>query len=141
MRSTSLGGVEVVVVDGVGTAVGTRELGDLLTAAFDARATTVAIATERLDPTFFELRSGVAGEISQRFVNYHLRLAVVGELPPEARASRSFSGFVLEGNRGDGPWFVATLDELADRLSGRRPRAPNGGAAAAVLDGHDRETR
>ena len=141
MRSTSLGGVGVVVVDGVGTAVGTRELGDLLTAALDARATTLAIATERLDPTFFELRSRVAGESMQRFVNDHLHLAGVGELPPETRASRSFRGLVLEGNRGDGPWFVAALDELADRLSGWRPRAPNGGAAAAVLDGHDRETR
>ena len=25
-------------------------------------------------------------------------------------------GFVLEGNRGDGLWFVASLDELAARF-------------------------
>ena len=121
MRSTSVGGVQAVVVDGVGPAVGVRGLGDLLTAAFEAGARTIAIATERLDPAFFELRSGVAGEIVQRFANYHLRLAVVGELPVEAAASRSFSGFVLEGNRGDGPWFVATLDALAERLSAGHP--------------------
>jgi hypothetical protein len=70
----------------------------------------------RLDPEFFDLRSGVAGEIVQRCANYRLRLAVVGELPAAARASRAFSAFALEGNRGDGPWFVMTLDELAERL-------------------------
>jgi hypothetical protein len=117
MRSMRLGGVEVLVVDGAAPIVGARALGDVLTAAFEARATTIAIATGRLDPAFFELRSGVAGEIVQRFANYRLRLAVVGKLPGHALASRSFAGFVLEGNRGDGPWFAATLEELGERLT------------------------
>jgi hypothetical protein len=96
--------------------VGLQNLNDVLAAAFEGRAATIAISVDRLDPAFFELRSGVAGEIAQRFVNYGHPIAVVGELPEEARASRSFSGFVREGNRGDGPWFVASVDELAGRL-------------------------
>jgi len=43
-------------------------------------------------------------------------LVVVGELPAVARASRSFTGFVVEGNRGQGPWFVASFAELLARL-------------------------
>ena len=48
-----------------------------------------------------------------------MRLAVIGELPPVALASRSFSGFVREGNGGDGPRFVASLAELGERLAAR----------------------
>ncbi len=34
-------------------------------------------------------------------------------------ALRSFTAFVREGNRGDGPWFAATLGELSVRLAVR----------------------
>jgi hypothetical protein len=117
VRIEDLRGTPVLVVDGDGPTIGVRQLGDLLSAAFEGGAATVAIDARRLDPAFFDLRSGVAGEMVQRFANYRLRLAVAGELPAEARESRSFRGFVVEGSRGDGPWFVASLAELADRLS------------------------
>jgi len=116
MRTFELGGTTVLVEDGEGPPVGTMLIGDVLTASFEAAARTVAIAVARLDPAFFDLRSGVAGEVVQKLVQYERRLAVVGELPDTALASRSFSAFVREGNRGDGPWFVATLDELSERL-------------------------
>ncbi len=113
------GGSRVLLVGGDGDPVGPSSLGDVLTAAFEAGASTVAVDAARLDPAFFHLRSGVAGEMVQRFANYRLRLVVVGELPAAALGSRAFSGFVAEGNRGDGPWFVTALEELAGRLVSR----------------------
>lgn len=121
MRAIDLAGVAVLVVDGDGPVVGVQTVANLLQGAMEAGARTVAIAVGRLDPEFFELRSGIAGEMVQRFANYRCRLVVVGELPGEARDSRSFSGLVREGNRGDGPWFVMTLDGLAERLARRLP--------------------
>lgn len=110
-------GMSVLVVDADDAVLTARGVNDVLSAAFEGGAHTVAVAVDRLDPAFFELRSGVAGEIVQKFVNYGMRLVVVGALPEEALESRSFSGFVVEGNRGRGPWFVASLDELAARLA------------------------
>ena len=134
MRSLDLAGHVVLVVDGDGPSVGASQIGDVLTASFEVEAHTVAIAVGRLDPTFFKLRTGVAGELLQKLVQYGRRLVVVGELPADTLASRSFSGFVLEGNRGDGPWFVATLDELADRLSAGLSRASDDVAGAVAFE-------
>ena len=82
-------------------------------------AETVVIPVARLDPPFFELRTGVAGDIVQAFVNYGLRLVVIGPLPPLATSSRSFVAFAGEANRGTQTWFVGTAAELDRRLAGR----------------------
>jgi hypothetical protein len=44
----------------------------------------VIIPAQRLDPDFFRLRTGVAGEFVQKFVTYRLRLAVVGNVSEQA---------------------------------------------------------
>ena len=117
MRIEVLAGFPVLVADGDGPTVTASDLAAVIPAAFEGGASTVAIAVGRIDPTFFDLRTGAAGEIVQKLVNYRLRLAVVGELPAAARKSAAFTAFVREGNRGDGPWFVPTLPALGDRLA------------------------
>jgi hypothetical protein len=90
---------------------------DLIGDALTIGAPGVVIPVERLDPAFFDLRSGVAGEIVQAFVTYDLRLVVIGDLPPAASSSRAVAGFVREANRGDQTWFVGSMDELRTRLA------------------------
>jgi hypothetical protein len=71
-------GVRVLVCAQDGPAIaGPQDAVDLIGAAF-GRAEVVAIPAARLGERFFDLRTGVAGEIMQKFVNYRLRLAVVG---------------------------------------------------------------
>ena len=81
---------------------------------YSAEADWIAVPVARLDPAFFDLRSGVAGEFVQKFVNYGQRLAIVGEIPAPSDALRDF---VRECNRGRQVWFVADADELAERLA------------------------
>lgn len=90
---------------------------DAITEALGAGAAVVVVPVERLDPSFLDLSTGVAGEIVQAFVNYRLRLVVLGELPPAALTSRSLSAFVREANRGRQTWFMASENELAARLT------------------------
>ena len=85
--------------------------------ALGARATVVVVPVERLDPSFLDLSTGVAGDIVQAFVNYRIRFVVLGELPPDALASRSLAAFVREANRGRQAWFVASEEELTARLA------------------------
>jgi hypothetical protein len=62
-----------------------------------------------LPPAFFELRTGVAGELVQKLVNYGIRMAaVVPDL--ESRPER-FREFALEANRGRVFRFFATRPE------------------------------
>jgi hypothetical protein len=77
----------------------------------------IAVPAERLDPEFFTLSSGIAGEFVQKFANYKLRLAVVGDISGPLERSESLRDFVRESNRGRHVWFVPDADELARRLS------------------------
>lgn len=77
----------------------------------------VAIPVSRLAEEFFELRTGLAGEALQKFVNYRVQVAVVGDVTRFVTASRALADFVRESNEGTHVWFCANLDELSTRLT------------------------
>jgi hypothetical protein len=91
---------------------------DLIATTF-GQATTLALPAGRLDERFFTLRTGLAGEVMQKFVNYRVRLVVVGDISAHTEASDALRDLVRESNRGDHTWFVADLDELDARFAAR----------------------
>ena len=109
-------GVPVLVCGDEGAPIAsTQDALDLIGAAF-SRADVVAVPVGRFDERFFTLRTGLAGEIMQKFVNYRMRLAVVGDISAHVAASTALRDLVFESNRGNQVWFVADLDELDTRL-------------------------
>lgn len=111
-------GVGVLVLDREGPTI-RDEAGalDVIGQTYGTGVDVVAIPVDRLDPAFAQLSSGVAGAIVQKFVNYRLRLVVVGEL---GATSGPVADWVREANRGRELWFVRDLDELEERLSAAR---------------------
>ncbi|MFD2765201.1 DUF4180 domain-containing protein [Micromonospora eburnea] len=110
-------GVPVLVCDPAGPPVATAEQAlDLIGAAF-AGAEVVAVPADRLAPDFFTLGTRFAGEVMQKFVNYRLRLVVVGDITAHLAASSALRALVAESNRHDHVWFVPDLDALDARLS------------------------
>lgn len=79
-------------------------------------ATWIAVPVARLDPAFFDLRSGLAGEVVQTFANYRVGLALVGDVSEHVEGSRALGDFVRESNRGRQLWFVTDEAELRARL-------------------------
>src|SRR5688572_8733965 len=100
-------GVPVLVCDPVGTPVASEQDAlDLIGASF-GQAEVVAIPASRLDERFFALRTGFAGQIMQKFVNYRVRLVIVGDISQRTGASTALRDLVRESNRGRQVWFVA----------------------------------
>ncbi|MEJ2866962.1 DUF4180 domain-containing protein [Actinomycetospora sp. OC33-EN08] len=93
---------------------GERAAVDVLGEAFGAGADTVVVPVARLSPDFFVLRTGVAGAITQKFVQYGIRLVVLGE--PTAVAG-PVADWTREANRGRELWFVTDRADLEDRLA------------------------
>jgi hypothetical protein len=89
---------------------------NLIAEALGHQVDLVAIPVARLPDDFFALGTGLAGVISQKFVNYRLRLAIVGDITRHDRSS-ALRAFVAEANRGGQLWFVADLAELETRLT------------------------
>lgn len=50
--------------------------------AFEHDAGMIALPVNRLDAAFFQLRSGIAGAVLQKFINYSLRVALLGDISP-----------------------------------------------------------
>ncbi|MEU6969455.1 DUF4180 domain-containing protein [Kitasatospora aureofaciens] len=116
-----LSGVKVLVCDPAGPAITTvQDALDLIGATYDG-AELVAVPADRLDDTFFVLSTGFAGEVMQKFVNYHVRLVVLGDISRHLEASSALRSLVVESNRGSHIWFLADTDALAARLG---PAAP-----------------
>ncbi len=89
----------------------------LIGAAWGQEAEWIAVSVARLPAGFFELRSGVAGELLQKLANHRLKLAVLGDVSEHVAASDAFRDFVREANRGQQVWFVADEAELRLKLS------------------------
>lgn len=89
---------------------------DLIGNAWYADAELVAVPVELLDDAFFRLGSGLAGAVTQKFVNYRMRLAIVGDLSPHLD-SKPLRDFVRESNRGRQLWFTDTWEDLVARLA------------------------
>ena len=96
---------------------------DLVGAAWSHQANLITVPVERLDPEFFRLSTGIAGEIMQKLVNYRLRLAVIGDISEQLAASNALRDFVWESNRGDQIWFLADEQALDEKLALRAARS------------------
>lgn len=110
------GGVQVLMCDPDGPKVVTTEDAlDLIGAVF-LGAEVVAVPAERLDERFFSLGTRFAGEIMQKFVNYKLRLAVIGDISRHLEDSSALRALVHESNAAGHIWFLSSTEALDERL-------------------------
>ena len=96
---------------------GTQDILDVIGEVWGSGAELVAIPANRFGPSFFDLRTGLAGDVLQKLVNYHLRLAVVGDISAHLAASNALRAFVHESNQGRQAWFVSSRTDLEARLT------------------------
>jgi len=88
---------------------------DFLELMMNLPADILVIYQETLDDTFFDLRSGLAGEILQKVVNYSRRLGIVGNFTQYT--SKSLQDFIRESNRSATIVFAETLEDAVKRLT------------------------
>jgi hypothetical protein len=89
---------------------------DVIGALYGTGAELVVFAVEQLAPTFFDLRTGLAGAILQKFQNYGLRVAILGDVSAHIAASQALADFVRETTRRGEVLFLADAEELERRL-------------------------
>jgi hypothetical protein len=95
---------------------------ELISAASEHHARFIVIPAERLDSHFFDLKTGIAGAMLQKFVTYRFRVAILGEISEHLKESSALNDFVRECNRGSQLWFLENRDQLDQRLNPHRPK-------------------
>ncbi|CRK84881.1 DUF4180 domain-containing protein [Neobacillus massiliamazoniensis] len=64
---------------------------------------------------FFHLSTKLAGEILQKFINYHVKIAIVGDF--SVYSSKSLKDFIYESNKGKDIFFFSDEKQAIEKLS------------------------
>lgn len=64
---------------------------------------------------FFDLKTKLAGDILQKYTNYQVKLAIVGDF--SKYPGKSLKDFIRESNRGDQIFFLPDEETAAKKLS------------------------
>jgi len=80
-------------------------LGNLYYQGFDK----IIIHEKNITPAFFDLKNGIAGEILQKFSNYRVSLAIIGDF--SQYDGKSIKDFIFESNKGKHINFLGTTTE------------------------------
>lgn len=86
----------------------------LATVNYETGAERIVIDKENIVDSFFILSTGLAGEILQKFANYHTKVAIYGDYTKYT--SKPLKDFIYESNRGNSIFFLPTKEEAIERL-------------------------
>lgn len=86
----------------------------LVFGCLESGAQSILLDEHSLPPEFFDLSTGLAGELVQKLVNYHLRLAAV--VPDLTIHSSNFQAFARETSHGRTCRFFPTRQQAIDWL-------------------------
>ncbi|MBQ4396682.1 MAG: DUF4180 domain-containing protein [Clostridia bacterium] len=87
----------------------------IMNVKYEAGTDKIAIDKHVLTEDFFILSTGLAGEILQKFINYHVKAAIFGDY--SRYTSKPLHDFIYESNHGKDVFFVGTKDQAVRRLS------------------------
>jgi len=76
----------------------------------------IAINKQAIAEDFFNLGTGVAGEILQKFSNYQMKIAIFGDF--SVYTSKPLKDFIGECNRGNHIFFADDEDSAINKLAG-----------------------
>jgi hypothetical protein len=88
---------------------------DIMANLYSRESKGIIIHEYNLPQDFFALHTGVAGEILQKFSQYLIRIAIIGDF--EKYESKSLQAFIGESNRGNQVFFVKSFEVALSRLS------------------------
>ena len=117
MRLELLGSGNQTVAEIISDDIVIREPQDALDLMADAGyqgAGRIIIYEWNLAPGFFDLKTGIAGEILQKFTNYRVQLAIIGDF--SKYSSKSLRDFIYESNKHGRLIFTATREEALEKV-------------------------
>lgn len=110
-----LNGKSIALVNGNSLLINeTQDALDLMAECRYRGAESIILNQENINPQFFNLKTGFAGDVLQKFSNYRMRLAIVGDF--SKFTSKSLKDFIFESNKTGRIYFVGTIEEAKEAL-------------------------
>jgi hypothetical protein len=95
----------------------TQDILDLMGESDYMGARSIIFHENHFPAEFFDLKTGFAGEILQKFSTYDFRLAIIGDF--SKFNSKSLQDFIRESNRGNRIFFVNNHQTAMIKLTGK----------------------
>ncbi len=105
----------IVIVDKGDKITNAQDILDIMASAqYQCECIGMVLYKESLNESFFDLKTGLAGEILQKFSNYRFKLAIIGDF--SHYTSKSLRDFIYECNKGNMVYFKEDLDSALSAL-------------------------
>jgi hypothetical protein len=88
---------------------------DLLGNLYYQQYDQIILQKHQITDEFFDLKNGMAGEILQKYSNYRIKLAIVGDF--SSLTSNSLKDFIFESNKNGQIIFVSSTEEALSNFS------------------------
>ena len=89
---------------------------DQMTDAGHYGARSIILREKNFTPEFFDLSTKIAGDILQKFSNYRVKMAIVGDF--EKYKSKSLKAFIGESNKGNLIFLVPDRKTAISKIIG-----------------------
>ncbi|MEH6936319.1 DUF4180 domain-containing protein [Bacillus sp. JJ664] len=87
----------------------------MMTISYEKGSNRISLNKEAISEDFFNLSTKLAGSILQKFVNYNIKFAIIGDF--SVYTSKALKDFIYECNEGNHVFFVSSEQEAIDKLS------------------------
>lgn len=116
IKKISSNGTEIAIVksDSVHISNVQSALDFMMSVNYETGSHSIVINKEAVIEDFFILSTKIAGEILQKFIDYHFKLAIVGDF--SGYTSKPLKDFIYESNKGRNIFFVSSVEDAIKRL-------------------------
>lgn len=86
----------------------------IATVSYETGCDRIILNKSAICEDFFCLKTKLAGEILQKFINYHVKIAIVGDF--SMYTSKSLKDFIYESNSGKDIFFLPDEKQAIEKL-------------------------
>jgi hypothetical protein len=117
IKQVVIGGINIAVVrnDTVLISDVQSALDLMATVQYEVDSKRIAINKSLISESFFDLKTRLAGDILQKFINYRVKIAIIGDF--SMYTSKSLQDFIYECNKGKDIFLLATEQQAIEKLS------------------------
>ncbi|WP_028594286.1 DUF4180 domain-containing protein [Paenibacillus assamensis] len=87
----------------------------MATVRYESDCDRIVLHKSILSESFFDLKTRLAGDILQKFINYYVKVAIVGDFT--VYTSKSLKDFIYECNNGNDIFFLPTEQQAIEQLA------------------------
>ncbi|HQC70140.1 MAG: DUF4180 domain-containing protein [Tissierellia bacterium] len=109
VRIAKINSNEILIEDGQSA------LDLLATVSYETDCDRIIIDKSAIAEDFFDLSTKLAGEVLQKCINFHFKVAIIGDF--SVYKSNSLKDFIYESNKGKDIFFLPDENQAVEKLS------------------------